>query len=107
MTRNFKLLLVAILVLLTPAAVLAHVGSPDFYYDGYAGPYHVLVTVRPPMVIPGIAEIQVRSVSSDLNRVDVIPMRLVGQGAKLAPAPDSAERSTGDPHLFTGKLWIM
>lgn len=99
--------LVLLLVLLLPRSAFAHVGSPDFYYDGYAGPYHMLVTVRPPMVIPGIAEIQVRSVSGELNRVDIIPMRLVGQGAKLAPTPDAAERSTGDPHLFTGKLWIM
>ena len=96
-----------LLCLLWSTSAFAHVGSPDFYYDGYAGPYHVLVTVRPPMVIPGIAEIQVRSVSGQLNRVEVTPMRLVGQGARLAPTPDAAERSGSDPEIFTGKLWIM
>lgn len=96
-----------VLLVLFPLAAPAHVNSPDFYYDGNAGPYHLLVTVRPPMVIPGIAEIQVRNVSGQLDRVDVIPMRLVGEGAKLAPTPDAAERSKTDPQLFTGKLWIM
>ena len=95
------------MVLLLCATASAHVGSPDFYYDGYAGPYHLLVTVRPPAVIPGIAEIQVRSVAGDVNGIDIVPMRLIGQGAKLAPTPDAAERSSADPQVFTGKLWIM
>jgi len=99
--------LVFLLVLLFPLTASAHVGSPDFYYDGYAGPYHLLVTVRPPAVIPGIAEIQIRCISTPPNRVDILPLRLVGQGARLAPTPDQAEHSSGDPQLFTGKLWIM
>lgn len=96
-----------LIVLLFPAGASAHVNSPDFYYDGYAGPYHLLVTVRPPAVIPGIAEIQIRSISTPPTHVDVLPLRLVGQGATLAPTPDPAEHSTSDPQLFTGKLWIM
>jgi len=99
--------LVLLLVLLLPLTASAHVGSPDFYYDGYAGPYHVLVTVRPPLVIPGIAEIEIRCISSPPSRVDILPMRLVGKGATLAPTPDQAEHSASDPQLFTGKLWIM
>src|SRR5215467_272959 len=99
--------MVLLVLLLLPLTASAHVGSPDFYYDGYAGPYHVLVTVRPPMVVPGIAEIEIRGVSGQLSRVEIVPMRLVGQGAKLAPTPDRAERSAGDPQLFVGKLWIM
>jgi len=104
MTRN-RLWLVALLLL--PLAASAHVGSPDVYYDGYAGQYHLLVTIRPPAVIPGIAEIQVRSESSDVAQIEILPLRMVGPGAKLAPKPDTAERSTGDPQLFNGHLWIM
>src|SRR5579863_3611351 len=104
MTRLTTILLV---LLLLPIPVLAHVGSPDVYYDGYAGPYHLLVVVRPPTVIPGIAEVQVRSASGTVNEVEVSPSRIIGPGAKLGPRPDIAERSPGDPQLFTGKLWIM
>ncbi len=31
----------------------AHVGSPDVWYEGDAGPYHVIVYVRVPGVVPG------------------------------------------------------
>jgi hypothetical protein len=98
---------IALLVLLLPAAALAHVGSPDVYYDGQAGPYHVLVTVRPAPVVPGVAEIEVRSAANDITEIKVLPLRLVGPGANLAPRPDLAQRSSDDPQLFTGNLWIM
>ena len=45
MLRNRLLLVVLLFV---PLAGFAHVGSSDVYYDGYAGQYHLLVTVRPP-----------------------------------------------------------
>lgn len=94
-------------LLFLPLAAFGHVGSPDVYYEGYAGPYHLLVTVRPPLVIPGLAEIEIRSISSDVTQIQVAPMRLVGAGAKTAPTPDAAQRSASDPQLFIGKLWIM
>jgi hypothetical protein len=94
-------------MLLLPVAAFAHVGSPDVYFDGHAGPYHVLVTVRPAPVVPGVAEIVVRSDSNDINEIKIRPLRLVGPGANLAPKPDVAQRSNDDPQLFTGNLWIM
>ena len=34
------------------ATASAHVGSPDVYFEGAAGPYRVLVTVRfPPTIV--------------------------------------------------------
>jgi hypothetical protein len=97
----------AFTVLALPLAGSAHVNSPDVYFDGYAGPYHLLVTVRPPAVVPGIAQIEIRSETGDVDKIEIVPMRIIGPGAKLAPAADAAERSSDDPQLFTGKLWIM
>jgi hypothetical protein len=96
-----------ICVLLLPLAGTAHVNSPDVYYDGYAGPYHLLVTLRPPAVVPGVAQIQIRSVSNDVSDIKILPLRMIGVGAKMAPLPDPAKRSADDPQLFTGSLWIM
>src|SRR6185503_4797813 len=48
---------VAAVVLVTSA----HIGSPDAWYDGPAGPYHVLVHVVAPPVVPGIAVVNVRA----------------------------------------------
>jgi hypothetical protein len=96
-----------ICILLLPLAGTAHVNSPDVFYDGYAGPYHLLVTLRPPAVVPGVAQVQIRSVSNDVNEINILPLRMIGVGAKMAPLPDPAKRSKDDPQLFTGSLWIM
>jgi len=90
-----------------PLLAVAHVNSPDVFYDGYAGPYHLLVTLRPPAVVPGVAQVQIRSVTNDVDSVNILPLRMIGIGAKMAPLPDAAKRSSDDPQLFTGKLWIM
>ena len=96
-------------VLALPLTGLAHVNSPDVYYDGYAGPYHLLATIQPPVVVPGIAQIQIRtaSPSGDIDKIEIVPLKMVDAAGNLAPAPDQAERSGADPQLFTGQLWIM
>jgi hypothetical protein len=96
-----------ICVLLLPLAGAAHVNSPDVYFDGYAGPYHLLVTLRPPAVVPGVAQVQIRTVSNDVSEIKILPLRMIGVGAKIAPLPDPAKRAADDPQLFTGSLWIM
>ncbi len=88
------------------SAALAHVGSPDIFFEGDAGPYHLLVAIRPPVVIPGVAEVEVRT-SSDVQEVRVVPLPLRGPGAKFAPTPDIAQRSKDDPQFYTGSLWMM
>ena len=95
------------LLLLACACAFAHVGSPDVFYEGQAGPYHLLVTIRTPSVIPGVAEIEVRSAANDVDVVHIVPTPLTGPGAKFAPVPDLAQRSKDDPQFFTGSLWMM
>ena len=96
-----------VLLLLLVATGAAHVGSPDVYYEDHAGPYPLLVVVRMPRVVPGVAEIEVRSLSDDLRAVQVVPTRIRGLGSEFAPVADVAERSGNDPKLFHAQLWIM
>lgn len=98
---------VAGVVLLGAISLSAHVGSPDVYFEGVAGPYHLYVTVRVPQVIPGIAEIEVRSAENDVERIEIVPMRLSGPGSNFPPTPDVAERSKQDAQFFRGNLWLM
>jgi hypothetical protein len=95
------------IALLAAVSVGAHVGSPDVFFEGDAGPYHLFVTVRVPQVIPGIAEIEVRSASNDVDKIEIVPMRLSGAGSNFPPTPDVAERSKQDAQFFTGSLWLM
>ena len=85
----------------------AHIGSPDIYLDGSAGPYSLFITVRPPLVIPGVAEIEVRASSVDVTGIQAVPMPMSGAGAKLAPVPDQLRVSPQDRQSFTGALWLM
>ena len=95
------------LLLFSPSPARAHVGSPDVFFEGNAGPYPLFVTVRLPLVIPGVAEIEIRTQSSDLREVRIVPLRLAGAGSQYAPAPDVAVRSKQAPQFFTGSLWLM
>jgi len=87
--------------------VWAHVGSPDVFLEGNAGPYRLFVTVRVPQVIPGIAAIEIRSESDNLTEIRIAPMQLTGPGSQYPPALEPAERSKNDPQFFRGSLWLM
>ena len=92
---------------LAAAALLAaHVGSPNVFYEGTAGPYPVRVVVRTPGVIPGLAEISVRVPRGDVRRVTVQPVRW-DLGLDGAPRPDEARPVEGEPRLWSAELWFM
>jgi hypothetical protein len=95
-----------LLLCLLAVPVSAHVGSPDIFYQGDAGPYHLLVTIRPPQVIPGVAEIEIRCASPEAREIRILPLRLV-RGRQFAPVADLAKPSREDPHFYTGSLWLM
>jgi len=102
-----RLLLVVIVLLALEVPLSGHVGSPDVFCEGTAGSYHLFVTVRTPQVIPGIAEIEIRSESPEVKSIRVVPLRLTGQGSKFPPTPDLAQPSKEDPQFFTASLWLM
>src|SRR5438309_10173760 len=104
-SRLCFLALSAVLLVSTPAK--AHVGSPDIFFEGNAGPYRLFVTVRLPLVIPGVAEIEIRSQSNDVRELRIVSLRLTGPGSNLPPTPDLARSSQIDPQLFSGSLWLM
>ncbi len=84
----------------------AHIGDQNVFFEGQAGPYPVRVVVRPPGVIPGLAEISVRVQTNGVERVTVLPMRW-NTGRKGAPPADAAQPVRGETNLFTGELWFM
>jgi hypothetical protein len=95
-----------LLFLLAAIPLIAHVGSPDVFFEGSAGPYKLLVTIRPPQVVPGVAEIEIRSASPDVRQIHILPLRLT-TSQQFAPVPDLARPSKEDPQFYTGALWLM
>lgn len=104
MKSKGALLLIALLI--SPPC-FAHVGSPDIYFQGEAGPYHLTVAIRTPPMIPGIAEIEIRSAEPGVRQIKIVPLYIVGPGSKYPPPPDALAPSKGDPQFFSGKIWLM
>jgi hypothetical protein len=97
----------AAMALLGASPAFAHVGSPDVFYEGDAGPYHLFVTVIVPQVIPGVADVEIRTQSDDVRGISTAVTRLTGPGSNYAPVPDIAKRSRVDPQMFSSSLWLM
>ena len=85
----------------------AHVGSPDVFAEGQAGPYKLSVVVRPPLVIPGVADIEVRAQTPGVENITVTPVPLTGEGAKHPPVPDAMDQPSKDHLYYSAHLWIM
>ena len=88
---------------------MAHVGSPDTFFAGKAGPYDVRVSVRLPGVIPGRAQVTVRLPAST-NATDFRVSVRAGQwnvGLQGAPPPEPAAPVPGDPTLHAAEIWFM
>lgn len=83
----------------------AHVGSPDAWYEGDAGPYHVVVQVATPGVVPGVANVFTRVPGPGVEQVTVQANRF--DALTAAPPPEVAEPLEGDPGLYAAPLWIM
>ena len=98
--------LLGLFILLFPVATHAHIGSPNVFFEGNAGSYPVRVVIRPPDVIPGLAEISVRVEAGGVRRVSVLPVRS-DVGSKGAPPPDDARLVRGETNLYTAQLWLM
>ncbi len=96
-----------ILLAVAAASLNAHVGSPDIYLDGSAGPYKLFIAIRTPTAIPGVAEVEVRTDAKDITAVKAAPLPMTGPGAKFAPTADVLNRSPQDAQFYTGSLWLM
>ena len=81
--------------------------APMCFSKAHAGPYRLLVTVRPPHAIPGVADVEVLATSDDVRDVHIVPLPLTGAGAKFAPVPDRADAIERRSEALHRPLWLM
>src|SRR5256885_12837604 len=87
----------------------AHVGSPDTYFEGAAGPYPVRVIVRNPGVVPGLAQITVRLLAPPpraVRRVLGLPVFWDPRPAG-PPPPPVATPLPRDSTPYHWALWLL
>lgn len=96
---------VLLAALLLPALALGHVGSPNVYYEGAAGPHTVRVVIRPPTAIPGVAEATVWVVGEALT----VSVRATGVAEPVAKqaSPQKAQPVAGTKGMFSAELWLF
>ncbi len=93
---------VALLVL--PTVARAHVGSPNVFFEGRAGPHALGVVIRPPPTLPGVAQIDVRV--ADATRVSVRAV-FADSLAEAAPAATPATPVVGEDQLWSAAVWLL
>lgn len=103
MTRLRAVLLAASLVVVASA----HIGSPDVYFEGNAGPYSLRVIVRAASVVPGLAGITVRVLSGGSPRVVTVLPVFWDPRTAAPPPPDTARLVAGESGLYSAQLWFM
>ncbi|MFI5230576.1 MAG: hypothetical protein ACHQWU_16005, partial [Gemmatimonadales bacterium] len=104
--RNLRSRAAAVGVIAIAVVCSAHVGSPNVVFDGNAGPYAVRVIVRPPMVVPGRAEVIVRASDSTIQHVIIRPV-FWRAGVAGAPEGDEAKPVPTARATYSGQLWLM
>src|SRR5579872_1849914 len=102
-TRTIGLLL--LLTAFSPS-LYAHVGSPDVAMEGRAGPYQLLVSVKPPDVIPGTAQVTVYLENGGAAGITSQPIYFYS-GRTGAPSADALQPVPGQPGQYKGAVWLM
>ena len=68
-----RALLCGLVVALMCATAHAHVGNKDIYQTVEVGPYKLFITIRTPLVIPGVAQVEVRSSGAAIRGLTITP----------------------------------
>jgi hypothetical protein len=94
------------LCFLVSTSSFAHVGSSGVLFQGQAGAYRVLVSLQPPDVIPGTAQVTVYVENGNVKTVMARPIyfRTGDEGAPSADPLASVPNQTGQ---FQGIVWLM
>jgi hypothetical protein len=83
----------------------AHVGSPDAWFAGTAGPYQVTVHIEAPPVVPGIAIVNVRVAEPNVERITAFVNTYDAEGG--TPPPDELLPAADRPGWRRAQLWVM
>lgn len=101
-----KKYILLLLLALTGIASHAHVGSAGVQMQAQAGAYKVLVSVTPPDVIPGTAQVSVYIENGEAQTVSVRPIYFYS-GDNGAPSADPLLPVAGQKGQFQGAVWLM
>lgn len=94
------------LLLLAGLFTMGHIGSPNVFFQGTAGPYEIRAVIRPPDAVPGAAEVSVRVATPGARQVLIRPARW-DAGLEGAPPLEPAQPVRGVPGLYNSQVWLL
>ena len=91
--------------LFAPMLAHSHVGSPNVFFEGKAGPHPVRVIIRPPAVLPGIVQADIRVATDGVTNIflQAVPWET---NAAAAP-PVIAVAVAGETNLYNAAFWLL
>ncbi len=95
-----------ILLVFQVTSLFAHVGNSNVTLEGMAGPYHVLVNIKPPDVIPGTAILTLFTNNDPRIKIAARPIYFYS-GEDGAPNPDLLTPVANQPGRYEGIVWLM
>ena len=84
----------------------AHVGSPNVFFEGSAGPYPAYAVIRPPAALPGAAQVSVSLGASRIHGVSVLPV-MWPAGQPGSPESVAAQPVPGATNLWSAEVWLL
>lgn len=102
----FKIVGILLLIVTQFNFCFAHVGSPGIIMEGNAGRYKVLVSIKPPDVIPGIAKVTVYFQNEPAS---IVTARAVyfRTGDEGSPGAEEMKVVSGQTGQYTSDVWMM
>ncbi|MBA3916593.1 MAG: hypothetical protein H0X25_22660, partial [Acidobacteriales bacterium] len=96
----------SILFALHLSVVASHAASinQNAYFQGDAGPYHLLVAIHTPESLPGQARVDLQLASGDADSVQVEPVRILDPERTESASSSQLIADSGDPRKFSGRV---
>ena len=93
----------------------ADVGHSNYVYEGKAFSKPIRVIINTPGVVPGLADIIVKTFDSEINQISVTPVvwkdnnmwTSISSGPQGAPPPDLMTHVKGEKNTYQAELWLM
>lgn len=101
-----KMFLLSLSLVFGASRLVAHVGSPNVFFQGAAGGYATFAVIRPPATLPGPAQISVRINDPDVRSVAVVPVLWPAERSGAA-TPVTAQRVAGETNLWSAQVWLL
>ena len=107
---------IIVFILLLLSSIYSDIGHYNFTYEGEAFNKTLRALVKPPGVVPGIANITINTLNQSIDSIKIQPVKWHGKisshphikaGPQGAPPSELMRKIEDNKKFFEGELWLM